>query len=554
MQASQSGANYQVVIVGSGPTGLALAIELGSRSISCLLVERNEREGRSPRAKTTHVRTRELMRRWGIADALAQASPFGIDYPSDVHFVTRLNGRSLVRFPNALACAPARDDRYSEHGQWIPQYKLEGVLRRHAETLPSVRLEYGVEFVGFEQTDSGLKLSLRSVVDGEERRIQADYLVGADGARSLVRDRIGAKMVGTHGLSRNYNIIFHAPGLADAHQHGPGSMYWQVNADAPSLMGRMDADDIWYFMPTMLPPDVTLTDAEAVTMIRQSTGIDLPYRILSSDVWVASRLIADRYRLGRAFLAGDACHLHPPFGGFGMNMGVADAVDLGWKLAAVLQGWGGPALLDSYEAERRPVHEAVMAEAESNHAILSNQLFRKGIEDDTDEGEAIRADVSDLIRRTKAKEFYALGIVLGYRYVDSPVIVDDGTAQGWEISLDYTPSAAPGSLAPHAWLPDGRSLYDLFGAGFTLLAFADVDADDLAQAAREAEATGTPLTVVRLADPTLATLYQSQRALIRPDQHVAWRGDRWPDRGLLATVSGRSHADATSRSLAEALA
>ena len=217
----------------------------------------------------------------------------------------------------------------------------------------------------------------------------------------------------------------------------------------------------------------------------------------------------------------------------------------------MLQGWGGPALLDSYEVERRPVHELVMDEAESNHAILANQLFREGIEDDTAEGEAIRAEVSALIRRYKAKEFYALGIVLGYRYVDSPVIVDDGIARDWRISVDYTPSATPGSLAPHAWLADGRSLYDLFGQGYTLLAFDDVDAEDVDEAAREANLTGTPLTVVRRADPALAALYEARRALVRPDQHVAWRGDQWPEGGLLATVSGRAREEAGPRLSAE---
>lgn len=537
LTALESKPRPQVVIIGSGPTGLALAIELGRQGVACLLLERNARVGLSPRAKTTHIRTREHLRRWGIADKLAAASPFGVDYPSDVHFVTRLSGRSLVRFENAMSCAPVRDDRYNEHAQWIPQYKLEAVLKAHAETLDSVRIDYGQELVSFEQDEGGVRIRRRAVDTGEESLIDADYLVGADGARSLVRDQIGAKMVGAYGLSRNYNIIFQAPGLAEAHPHGPGIMYWQLNPDAPSLIGRMDEGDLWYFMPTQLPPEVSLSDDEAVQMIRQSTGIDLPYRILSSDEWIASRLLADRYRLGRVFLAGDACHLHPPFGGFGMNMGVADGVDLGWKIAAVVNGWGGAKLLDSYEAERRPVHKAVMDEAEANHALLPNQLFRRGIEDETAEGEIIRAEVSDLIRRSKAQEFFALGVVLGYRYVNSPIIDDDGTAATWAMSREYAPSAAPGCLAPHAWLRDGRSLYDLFGGGFTLLVLGDAAAD-VAAIRCDAEAAGMPLSVVVLDDPGLAELYQARYVLIRPDQHVAWRGHVRPDRGVLDRTSG----------------
>lgn len=534
-----------VVVVGAGPTGLALAIELGSRGIKCILMERDERRGYAPRAKTTHVRTRELMRRWGIAQELAKAAPFGIDYPSDIHFVTRLSGYPLVRFPDALNCSPERDERYSEHGQWIPQYKVEAVLKAKAETLATVRLRYGTEFVGFEQNGSKVSVRVRSTATGIEQTLEADYLVGADGARSAVRDAIGATMIGTYGLSRNYNIIFQAPGLSQAHSHGPGIMYWQLNSDAPSTIGPMDEGDLWYFVPTHLPPDVILSDEEAVALIKRSTGIDLPYRILSSDVWIASRLLADRYRNGRVFLAGDSCHLHPPYGGYGMNMGVADAVDLGWKMAAILQGWGGATLLDSYEAERRLVHEIVLEESSSNHSVLANQLFRKGIEEPTSEGRSVRKEVSHLIREAKKREFYALGVVLGLRYRNSPVIVDDGTEALWTVRRDYVPNAAPGSLAPHAWLDGDVSLYDHLGQGFTLLVLDNPDSPDIGAARGEAEQTDTPLRVVTLTDPRLRDLYEASRVLVRPDQIIAWRGDIWPDSGLLAFASGRSPDEGT---------
>ncbi len=528
-----------VVVIGAGPTGLALAIELGTRAIPCLIVERDARAGYAPRAKTTHVRTRELMRRWGIADRLAEASPFGVDYPTNIHFVTRLGGYPLTRFDRALNCSPERDERYAEHGQWVPQYKLEKVLRDKVKSLPHVELRHGTEFVALEEGDSAVDVRIRDAA-GAIETIRADFLVGADGARSSVREAIGATMVGTYGLSRNYNIIFEAPGLADTHSHGPGVMYWQINPEAPSVIGPMDEGDIWFFGPTGLPPDATLTEAEAEALIRRATGIDLPYRVLSSDVWIASRLSADRYRRGRTFLAGDACHLHPPFGGFGMNLGVSDAVDLGWKLAAVLQGWGGATLLDSYESERRPVHDLVMDEAESNHAVLANQLFRDGIEEEGPAGEAIREEVAALIRRSKEREFNALGVVKGLRYLNSPIIPADGSEPEWRPSRDYQPSASPGSVAPHAWLADDRSLYDLFGAGFTLLVLDDAGDGDVASAIAEARRTGIPLDVVRLPDPALAALYGAVRALVRPDQVVAWRGQAWPsDEALLERVSGR---------------
>jgi hypothetical protein len=397
---------------------------------------------------------------------------------------------------------------------------------------------YGQEYVSHTQDNDGVRVGIRNVASGEEWQVGARYLVGADGARSLVRDHIGAKMIGKYGLSRNYNTIFRAPGLSTAHAHGPGIMYWQLNADAPSLVGPMDQGDLWYFMPTMLREGVRYTPEEMVELIRKATGIDLPYEILSSDEWVASRLQADRYCDGRVFLVGDACHLNPPFGGFGMNMGVADSVDLGWKISAVLGGWGGPVLLSSYDAERRVAHKFILDEAEANHTTLPNHLSHPQLEDPTSVGETSREKAAALIQSTKRNEFYALGVVLGYRYTGSPIIEEEESEKEWVGSCEYTPSAAPGCVAPHAWLNGGMSLYDLFGAGFTLLAFDDAEGNDVDQAMLEAEMNRIPMKVVRLTDPSLRNKFGASRALIRPDQHVAWRGDRWPAGGLLAKVSG----------------
>jgi hypothetical protein len=398
--------------------------------------------------------------------------------------------------------------------------------------------------VSFDQDDNLVTITVRHTDTDAEEQIAGAYLVGADGSQSRVRAQIGATMVGTHGLSHNMNMVFRAPGLAEAHSHGPAIMYWQLNAEAPSLIGPMDDDDRWFFMPTGVPEGTSYTEAESIDLIRRSTGIDMPYELLSCDYWVASRLLADRYRRGRVFLAGDACHLHPPFGGFGMNMGVADGVDLGWKIAGVLQGWGGGALLDSYEAERRFAHEFVMDEAEANHSLKPSELFREGMNEPTREGERIRHEIGELILDKKRAEFHALGVVLGYCYQDSPIVVDDGTMGRWSRSRDYVPTAIPGCLAPHKWLDDDRSLYDTFGPGFTLLVLSGDHADDIAAAHLEAERTGTPLVAVTLDDAELAALYEAQLALIRPDQHVAWRGDAWPGAEVLAVATGRAVARA----------
>jgi len=532
----------KVLIVGAGPAGLALAIELGQRSIPCILIERNARVGYAPRAKTTNVRTREHFRRWGIADKLRAASPLGLNYPSNVVFCTRLAGPELTRFENAFYCAPCRNPLYSEHSQWVPQYTVEEVMRAHVQTLPSVELRFNCELTSFSQDGDKVQAVAKDLNGGGRYSIEADYLAGTDGARSSVREGIGAKMQGTYGLSRNYNVVFRAPGLAEAHQHGPAIMYWQVNPEAPSLIGPMDRGDKWFFMPTGVKEGVKLDAADMPAFIRKSTGINLPYEVLSTDEWVASRFLSDSYRDRRVFLAGDACHLHPPFGGYGMNMGVADGVDLGWKIAAVIQGWGGTPLLDSYERERRPVHELVLDEAVANHAMLGNQLWQVGLDAEDSAGQALRREVGSRIQQAKLREFVTLGVILGYHYNDSPVIVGDGSPLPDRDFINYVPTSRPGALAPHAWLHDGSSLYDHFGIGFTLLASKNAPSEAVDQARLQAQKAGVPLKVIQPNEGAISELYPTRFTLIRPDQHVAWRGDAWPSAamGLFEQVTGKA--------------
>jgi 2-polyprenyl-6-methoxyphenol hydroxylase-like FAD-dependent oxidoreductase len=536
-----TGERTEVLIIGAGPVGLAAAIELGHRSIPCILVERNDRVGYAPRAKTTNVRTREHLRRWGIADRLRDASPLGVDYPSDVHFVTRLCGHRLATIENSFFCKPGRHPAYAEHGQWIPQYLLEDVLRKHAEGLRGVELRFSTECLSLEQDSERVRTRIRDLTGSGETVIDSRYLVGCDGARSIVRSAIGAQMQGQYGLSRNYNVVFRAPGMAQAHCHGPGIMYWQINSDMPSLIGPMDLGDKWFFMPTGIGERFKLSDRDAASLIAKSTGLERDYQILSSDEWVASCLMADCYRDRRVFLAGDACHLHPPFGGYGMNMGIADAVDLGWKIAASLQGWGGDRLLDSYDAERRPVHRFVMDEAVTNHSVLGNQLLAPGVEGDGEAGASIREEIGRRIHATKAREFRSLAVVLGYRYEPSPVIAGEDDQAPAIDPLNYVPSARPGARAPHVWLEGGGALYDKFGLGFTLLGLRGSDPAILADALRTAAEGGMPLTIVAEDSLELAELYRARYVLVRPDQHVAWRGCTWPDQAiaLLNHVSGR---------------
>lgn len=517
----------EVLVVGGGPVGMSLALELGMQDRRCLLIEQQDRTGLAPRAKTTNVRSRELMRRWGIAQHLAAASPFGVDHPSNVVFATRLMGRELARFANAFYCSPERDDRFSEHAQWIPQYKVEKVLREKVAQLPQVQCMTGTALDAFEQSDGGVVATLRRMGGGETFTVRARYLVGADGARSTVRERLGIRMEGTSPLSQHHNVVFRAPGLAQKHALGPGVMYWLVNPQVPSVVSPLDQGDLWTFGCPLLGDDPNI---DPTPLIRTALGADIPLEVLSRDHWTAHQLVANRYREKNVFLVGDACHLHPPFGGHGMNMGIGDAVDLGWKLAATLGGWGGPLLLDSYQIERRQVHRRVVDESVVNHTRSSGSLWRDGLEDEGPQGDAVRAEVARTILEGKRQEFDSLGVVIGSRYAESPVLVREAhDAVPWPDSSRYTASAWPGCRAPHLWLAPGKdqgaSLYDHFASrAMTLL----VTRPEALQGAQEvqaaAKAQGIPLTVLAPDAPSLHNLYAADYALIRPDHHVAWRG------------------------------
>lgn len=536
-----------VLIVGAGPVGLALAIELGLQGKRCIVIERNDRVGYAPRAKTTNVRTRELLRRWGLADTLAAASPFGVNYPVETVFATRLTGIELARFHNAFHGTPVRDERFSEHAQWIPQYTVEEVLRRHAATLPGVELRFQNELVSFVDESDSVQAEVLDLVTQTTQTIRSRFLVGADGARSKVREQLGISMEGISPLGKFYNIIFRSPALHGRHALGRAIMYWLINQEVPAVMGPLDQGDRWYFACEKLA-DETI---DPVALIRLATGIaDLEVEVLSRDEWVAHQLLASRYREGNVFLAGDACHLHPPFGGYGMNMGIGDALDLGWKLSAQLTGWGGPALLAAYETERRQVHACVIDEAVRNLGGGLRQLTVENMEAADARGVAARAAASAGILASKQREFDSLGIVLGSYYEDSPLLVPDGTPPHALDALNYIPRARPGCRAPHAWVGEGQgpgaSLFDLFNrVGFTLLVTrgAAAAAAPVVQAALEKQ---LPLQVVAPGIAQLHALYGAEYALIRPDQFVAWRGDSIEAAcAALVTITGNAAPETT---------
>ena len=300
--------HLDVLIAGAGPVGLSLAVELGMRGIKCLVVEQNDRVGYSPRAKMTNVRTREHLRRWGIADELRRVSPIRSDYPAHVVFATRMNGPLLARFEHAWNCLPDRNDLYSEGAQWVPQFVLEEVLRSRAVSLPAVQVQFNTALKGFAESGDGIVADLDDVVTGTARRVHSRYLVGADGARSTVRKLMGVRLLGDGGSASNLNFVFRSRGLADAHRHGPAVMYWMVNEDFPGLLGPMSDDGLWYFIATKVAGSADPATIDAANLIRRSTGLDVDIEIVGADPLgrppPRRRAVSGRPRLpGRRFLS-----------------------------------------------------------------------------------------------------------------------------------------------------------------------------------------------------------------------------------------------------------
>ena len=374
----------QVLVAGGGPVGLAAAVELGRRGVECVVVEPRATVSHArPRCKTVNVRTMEHLRRWGLADRLRARAPLPVDFSTDVVFCTSLVGRELSRFTGVLGLSP-QGDRFPEVGQQAPQYVLEELLREVAVELDTVTLELGSRVTGLVQDADGVTVRLD---DGES--IRCAYVLGCDGPRSSVRACVGVDYVGEQALRPNFGMVFRAPGLAGRVPHGPAVQYWTVNPDAPALLGPLDpAAGTWWIIAFGV--DRGTGEREGASLIDAAAGPPVGADVLSTDPWTARMQLVDSARVGRVFLAGDAAHLNPPFGGHGLNTGIGDAVDLGWKLAAVLQGWGGPGLLESYEAERRPVQDLVVKAASENMRTLSGDLVADELEADTPAGAAAR--------------------------------------------------------------------------------------------------------------------------------------------------------------------
>ena len=543
-----------VLVAGGGPCGLMLANELGRRGVRCLLVDAKPGTAFNPQANATQARTMEHFRRLGFAHEVRALGLPG-DHPTDIAYFTRFARHELARIR-----LPTADEAVvrikSLGGSWsaaelphrVSQKFVEQVLLRHAQAWPSVDLRYGWTLERFSDAGDRVGATIRPTEGGAAQEIDAAFLVGADGARSVVRRELAIDWSGDAGIEREFMggqmfaVYLRAPALAEVLRHRKAWMYVAVNRQRRAFMASVDGVCEYAFHAALKPgenADLWSAD-DARRVLAEALGAELPIEVLSTGTWLAGHaLVARRFRRGRVFIAGDAAHLFTPTGGLGYNTAIEDAVNLAWKLASVIRGHAPPALLASYEAERKPLAERNTAYARRFADSVGLFVAKPELDEDSERGRAERERASRHLDEHARLEFDIPGVTFGGRYDGSPVIVGDGAALPPDEPNTYTATASPGGRPPHAWLDDGRSLFDLFHSEWTLLALGP-DAPSTAAFEAEAEARAIDLRVVRLAQPALRALYEMPLALIRPDQIVAWRGRSVDDAAdVLARVMGQ---------------
>lgn len=530
--------NTDVLIAGGGPCGLMLANELGRRGVPLLLVDAKPSTAFNPQANATQARTMEHFRRLGFAQEV-RALGLPPDHPTDIAYFTRYTGHELARLSLPTAAEAVRNVK-GMGGSWsaaelphrVSQKFVEQVLRRHAEQHRGNDVRYGWKLLSFEDRGTHVEAEVEPVQGGPRQQVRSRFLVGADGPRSLVRSTLGIRWGGASGVRRDFMggqmfaVYLRAPGFYDVLPHARAWMYVSVNAQRRAFMASVDGRSEFAFHAAVHEGEDAdaWTETDARRVFAEALGREIATEVLSFGTWTAGHsLVAESFGRGRVFIAGDAAHLFTPTGGLGYNTAVEDAVNLGWKLARALRGDSAPALLESYEAERRPL--ALRNTAYARHFADSVGLFAASpqLEHDGAEGEAARRAAAEHLGAHVRLEFNIPGVTFGGRYDGSPLVVGDGTAPPADAPNTYVPTACPGGRPPHAWLADGSSLYDSFHREWTLLALGP-DAPAAEGFVAAAGALGLDLRVVRHAQPELLALYEAPLALIRPDQIVAWRG------------------------------
>ena len=517
-----------VLVVGGGPVGLAMATELAWRGIACTLVERRDGSIPLPRMNAVNARSMEVCRRWGIADQVRNAG-WPRDYPRRMQYVTQLRSDPLAVIDYGTDAERKPSGNSPESFQRCPQTWFDPILREHARSYPSNRLLYRTMLDHFEDRGDHVCVTLTDRDSGATRQMTTDYLVACDGARSGIRESLGITMTGSAQLSYEINIYFESEQVFRAGER-PSVLSWLIGPQGMwAGLSTIDGRKLWRLWLSQMSPDTDLTTFDPAPYIEQAIGESVPCEVVGILPWLRQQRVADEFRRGRVFLCGDAIHNLTPTGGFGMNTGILDAVDLAWKIEAVRDGWAPERILDSYQIERRPVADRNVTEATFTFAKFLALPKLAALRDSTPEGEAARATLSRHIADNDfEREFKNEGIVLGYRYDPSPLCVDDGSARPEDTASTYAQTARPGSRAPHAFLPDGRSTLDLFGRGFVLLELG-AKAQPIEPLMNAAVQRGMPISAVRIQDPAVEWLYAAPLVLVRPDGHVAWRAQQMAD-------------------------
>ena len=538
-----------VLIAGAGPVGLALAMDLAWRGIEATVVEKRARAAPPP-PKCNHVsaRTMEIFRRLGVAGKLRNAG-LPADYPNDVSYRTCFTGPELARIP-----IPCRRDRYiatdgpdtdwptPEPPHRINQIFLEPILFDHAAQMPRLHILCETELEAVGNGDDGARARARDLKTGEPLIVDCRYMVGCDGGSSLVRKAIGARLHGDPVVQRAQSSFIRAPALIGLQREERAWATFSLNPRRSGNVYAIDGRETWIVHNYLRPGEEDFAVIDRDWAIRTILGVDdsFEYEIIAKEDWFGRRLVADRFRDGPVFICGDAAHIWVPYGGYGMNAGVADAANLAWLLAAYLNGWAGPAILDAYEAERLPITHQVSHFAMDHAHAMANQRgsVPANLEEDSPAGAAARAELGARAYDLNVQQYCCAGLNFGYYYDRSPIVAYDGAAHPPYSMAGYTPSTVPGCRAPHFWLGEGRSFYDALGPEYTLVRFdRSVEVSTILSAAREKR---FPLAM--LDAEGLASVPVPDRLLIvRPDQHVAWRGDEDPgDPGrLLDKLAGR---------------
>lgn len=542
-QSPQQKPPVAVLIIGGGPVGLSLGMDLASRGVETLILEqRAAMEAPEPRCNHVSARTMEVFRRLGIADQV-RASGLPADYPHDVAYVSSMFGHELGRVH-----IPSRANRFNDAGYadggWptpepphrINQVYLEPVLFRHATTFDKLTIVSNFRAQSITQSGTSVQVSGIDLNSGETREFEAHFVAGCDGASSMVRKMLGVKLQGDDGLMHSMMATITAPGLLEKAGCNPAWMYWILNPRQLGAVIALDGADKWVvnaFYSTQ--PDAESFDWNAA--IQRCIGSDVDFTIHTQKPWVGRRLLADKFSVGNVFLLGDAAHNWLPMAGYGMNAGIADAANLAWKLAAVINGWADPGLLPTFEAERRPILDQVSSIAalvrKKNNLEISPE-----VEEASAEGDAYRAQLGGYMVENDGPQFACIGLNFGYYYEGSPAIAYDGGQPPAYTIGTYTPSTCPGCRVPHIWLNDKTSLYDHLGPEYSLLRCdSSIDVSAMLDAARMA---GVPLHTIDLDGQTEASIYDMPLVLVRPDQHVAWRGIAVPanPEQLIAQIRG----------------